>query len=982
MEVTEANLQLLAGYLQQTLSADPNVRRPAEKLLESTELQQNYAVLLLNLIDKAEMDMTIRIAGAIAFKNYVKRNWAAHEDSNEPDRIHESDRNTIKTLIVTLMLHSPIALQKQLSDTVSIIGKHDFPKKWPQLIVEMVNKFASGDFNVINGVLQTAHSLFKRYRYEFKSQELWEEIKFVLDRMSKPLTDLLQATMELTKVHEQNAEALKVIYGSLVLVNKVFYSLNVQDLPEFFEDNMNIWMGAFIQQLAADVPLLTSNDDEDAGVLEHLRSQVCENICLYARKYDEEFKPYMEQFVTAVWELLVKTSLHTKYDALVSNALQFLSGVAERKHNQSIFENPEILARICDKVVIPNLDIRPSDEELFEDSPDEYIKRDIEGSDIDTRRRAACDLVKTLSVNFEQKIFGIFGQYLEILLSKYKENPAANWRSKDTAIYLVTSWAARGGTQKHGITQTSELVPLPQFCAQQIIPELERPNVNELPVLKAAAIKYVMVFRTLLGPQIVNQCLPQLIRHLPAESIVVHSYAACALEKILTMRDAASNVMFGPQILSQHSNELVSGLFSTLSLSGSNENEYVMKAIMRSFHTLQGAAMPYMGVALPRLTEILTQVAKNPSRPNFNHYLFETLAISIKIVCQTDASAVSSFEEALFPVFQGILQQDIVEFVPYVFQLLSVLLEVRETSGSPIPEPYWALFPCLLSPALWDRSGNVTPLIRLLSAFIKRGSAQIQATGKLNGILGIFQKMIASKANDHEGFYLLQTLIFHYPTPEMQTSMRQIFGLLFQRLSVAKTPKYLSGIIVFFSYYIVKFGGSALVQLIDDIQPGMFGMVLERVLITDLNKVTKAIERKAVSVGITKLLTECPEMCSPHYNQFWPRLLHALIDVFERPAEKLAPFEGAATDTGNVFSLEDEGEGGGYQVAFAQLSHAQPTRQDYVAEVTDTRQFLATSLSKFSQSRPGELATLLGSLQPDYKQMVQKYCDQAGVGIV
>lgn len=32
MEVTDANLQLLAGYLQQTLSADPNVRRPGECL--------------------------------------------------------------------------------------------------------------------------------------------------------------------------------------------------------------------------------------------------------------------------------------------------------------------------------------------------------------------------------------------------------------------------------------------------------------------------------------------------------------------------------------------------------------------------------------------------------------------------------------------------------------------------------------------------------------------------------------------------------------------------------------------------------------------------------------------------------------------------------------------------------------------------------------------------------------------------------------
>ncbi|XP_017134176.1 exportin-2 [Drosophila elegans] len=974
MEVTEANLQLLAGYLQQTLSADPNVRRPAEKLLESTELQQNYPILLLNLIDKAQMDMTTRVAGAIAFKNYVKRNWAAHLDSDGPDRIHESDRNTIKTLIVTLMLHSPVALQKQLSDAVSIIGKHDFPKKWPQLIDEMVERFASGDFNVINGVLQTAHSLFKRYRFEFKSQALWEEIKFVLDRMAKPLTDLLQATMQLTKVHENNAEALKVIYGSLVLVNKVFFSLNSQDLPEFFEDNMNTWMGAFIQQLAVDVPSLRTGDDEDAGVLEHLRTQVCENICLYAKKYDEEFKPFMEQFVTAVWELLVKTSLQTKYDALVSHALQFLSVVAERQHYQSIFENPEILAQICDKVVIPNLDIRPSDEEIFEDSPEEYIRRDIEGSDIDTRRRAACDLVKTLSINFEQKIFGIFGQYLEILLTKYKENPTANWRSKDTAIYLVTSWASRGGTQKHGITQTSELVPLPEFCAQQIIPELERPNINEIPVLKAAAIKYVMVFRSILGPQVLANCLPQLIRHLPAESPVVHSYAACSVEKILTMRDASNAIVFGPQVLGPHATQLISGLFATLSLPGSGENEYVMKAIMRSFSVLQSASMPFMGVALPQLTEILTQVAKNPSRPHFNHYLFETLALSIKIVCQADASAVSSFEEALFPVFQGILQQDIVEFMPYVFQMLSVLLEVREGSGS-IPEPYWALFPCLLSPALWDRTGNVTPLIRLISAFIKQGSAQIQALGKLSAILGIFQKMIASKANDHEGFYLLQNLLSYYPAAEIQTNLRQIFGLLFQRLSLSKTPKYISGIIVFFSFYVIKYSGGQLAQLIDEIQPGMFGMLLDRVFITDMGKVLKEQDRKMVAVGVTKLLTETPEMLLPQYGAFWPRLLHSLIDLFERPPEKLKGLE-----IGESAGVAEDPDAG-YQVAFAQLTHAQPNQPDHLAEITDARHFLATSLSKFAQSRAGELPTLLSPLEQEYKQVLQKYCDQAGVRI-
>lgn len=77
-------------------------------------------------------------------------------------------------------------------------------------------------------------------------------------------------------------------------------------------------------------------------------------------------------------------------------------------------------------------------------------------------------------------------------------------------------------------------------------------------------------------------------------------------------------------------NDLLGGLFATLSLQGSAENEYVMKAIMRSFNSLQEHSMPFMAVALPRLTEILTMVAKNPSRPHFNHYLFETLSLAIK----------------------------------------------------------------------------------------------------------------------------------------------------------------------------------------------------------------------------------------------------------------------------------------------------------------------------------------------------------------
>lgn len=100
------------------------------------------------------------------------------------------------------------------------------------------------------------------------------------------------------------------------------------------------------------------------------------------------------------------------------------------------------------------------------------------------------------------------------------------------------------------------------------------------------------------------------------------------------------------------------------------------------------------------------------------------------------------------------------EFLPYLFQILALLLELRTTQD--IPEAYLALFPCLLSSVLFERQANIHPLNRLLRAFISHGAHHIVAQDKTNGLLGVFQKLIASKANDHEGFLLLQSIIEYF----------------------------------------------------------------------------------------------------------------------------------------------------------------------------------------------------------------------------
>ncbi|XP_071964073.1 exportin-2-like [Antedon mediterranea] len=967
MEVNQETLAAIAGVLQKTLCDDLQERKTAEKSLESVERNQNYAVILLTLVDMDSLDMIIRVSASITFKNFIKRNWRIIDD--EPNRISDSDRSTVKSKIVDLMLKMPEQIQRQLSDAISIIGREDFPDKWHDLLPQMVSKFSSGDFHVINGVLRTAHSLFKRYRHEFKSQTLWTEIKLVLDNFAAPITELMKAMTDFAEQHENNADGIKVIYSSITLIAKLFYSLNFQDLPEYFEDHIKQWMDHFHKLLTKDIPLLHTTDEDEVGPLELLRSQICDNVALYAQKYDEEFQPFLPDFVTAIWNLLVTTNEQVKYDLLVSKAIQFLASVAERPHYKNLFESQDVLTGICEKVIISNMNFRPADEELFEDNPDEYIRRDIEGSDIDTRRRSACDLVGSLCKFFEEAVITIFSGYVQLMLQEYAKNPAANWKSKDMAIYLVTSLASKSKTAKHGTTETRQLVNIADFFNVNIAPDLVSPNIDDVPVLKADAIKYLMTFRSVLPPEIMKTYVPRLITFLTAQSPVVNTYAAHALERTFTVKTPEGKPVLHADDIKPHCQQLMDNLFLAMNKAGSEENEYAMKALMRSFSLLQENIIPYQNFILKNLTLKLKAVSKNPSKPHFNHYLFESLCLSIRICCKTNSAHVNLFEQELFPPFQEILLADVQEFVPYVFQIMSILLEKHDTC----PQAYMELFPHLLLPVLWERTGNIPPLVRLLMALIQKGPQQVVASQKLGALLGVFQKLIASKNHDHEGFYILESMIEHINPTALQDFLGDIFMLLFQRLTSSKTTKYVKNLLVFFSLYAVKYGSSNLITIVDGIQPKMFGMVIEKLFLLDMQKISGHMEKKICAVGVSKILTEAPAMLEGDYLKQWTPLLQALVGLFELPEDESIP------DDEHFIEIE---ETPGYQAAYSQLAFAGKKVHDpFAGTVDNPKLFLAQSLSKLSSAHPGKLPPLVSTLDPAALQYLQVYIQQANVSI-
>lgn len=881
------------------------------------------------------------------------------------------------------MLRSEENIQRQLSEAISIIGKEDFPEKWTNLLENMVTRVQEAcnqyNFAVINGVLQTADSLFKRYEFEYKSTELWAEIKFVLDTFAKPFTELFVWIVKLIPEHFNNAQNIKIIAKSLVYCSKIYYSLNIQDLPEFFEDNIDVWMTNFAELLQMENKILQSDNPDEPGVLEDLKSQICENIGLYEEKYNEEFEKYLGGFIQQVWNLLGSINSDAKYDSLVSNAIRFLSIVAERGLHKEIFEQEQVLQQISSRIIIPSMEFRESDEELFEDNPEEYIRRDVEGADVHTRRRAACDFVKSLAKHFEKPMTDVFSKYIESMLTNFAQNQQQNWKSKNAAIYLVTSLAAKGGSVRLGTTSTSDLINITDFFNNVIRADLERADLNELPVLRADALKYLITFRNQLSvKETWLPIMPQLIRHLSSPVTVIHSYAANCIEKLLTMRSPTNKLLplVNADEVEPFAQSLILNLLNVFQFPGSAENEFAIKALLRLFSLLRERVLPYFNDLLPKIVEKLTEVAKNPTKPHFNHYIFEVVGLSIKIACTNNPSAVSSFEPLFFPIFTNILVQEVVEFMPYVFQILSLFLEqyqpVQGGSSMTVPEPYMELFSFLLMPPLWEKPPCIAPLVRLLQAYVRNCCPKIISMGKLEPMLGVFQKLIASRMNDHQGFNLLNYLVLFADQSAMSPLLKQIFFLLFQRLTASRTIKYTRSLLIFFSIFTYKYGAQTFYDMIESIQTNMFVMVVEKLFIVDAQKVLGSTDRKTLAVGITKLLTELDVFfTNANLNALWAPLLQALVAVFELPEDEST--EGAE----HFVEIE---EAAGYQASYSQLAHAGRKQLDPMEDIADARIFLATGLGKLSTKYP--LKTIVLSMQADAVAFLQKYLLAANVSLM
>ncbi|PSS04147.1 Exportin-2 like [Actinidia chinensis var. chinensis] len=944
MEWNAETLQFLSQYFLHTLSPHPEPRRRAEASLAEAADRPNYALAVLRLVAEPAVDEPIRQAAAVNFKNHLRSRWSPSEPNAEAlTPVPDSEKEQIKALIVRLMLSSAPRIQSQLSEALAVIGKHDFPKLWPALLPELKSSLEkageASDYATVNGILGTLNSIFNKFRYQYKTNDLLLDLKYCLDNFAEPLLQIFKRTAGLIDnvvISGGQNVVLRSLIESQRLCCRIFYSLNFQELPEFFEDHMGEWMGEFQKYLSVKYPALEDGGGDGLEVVDELRAAVCENISLYMEKNEEEFQGYLGGFAEAVWNLLVAVSASSSRDRLTVTAIKFLTTVSTSVHH-TLFARDDILQQICQSIVIPNVMLRDDDEELFEMNYVEFIRRDMEGSDLDTRRRIACELLKGIATNYKEKVTQMVSNQIQSSLALFAENPAANWKHEDCAIYLVVSLA----TKKAGGTSVStDLVDVESFFRSVVVPELQNQDVNGFPMLKAGALKFFTMFRNQISKPIAMALIPDVVRFLGSESNVVHSYAASCIEKLLLVKDDGRRARYISSDISPFLLVLMTNLFSALGKSESEENPYIMKCIMR----VLGVADISCEVALPcitGLTSVLNKVCENPRNPVFNHYLFEAVAILVRRSCEKDPSLISAFEAGLFPSLELILTRDVTEFFPYAFQLLAQLVELNRP---PIPQRYMQIFEILLLPDSWKKSGNVPALVRLLQAFLQKAPHELNQEGRLTQVLGIFNKLVTSPSTDEQGFYVLNTVVENLGYDVIAPHMVHIWAALFTRLQNSRTVKFVKSFLIFMSLFLVKHGSQNLVDSMNTVQPNIFLVILEQFWIPNLKMITGSIELKLTSVASTRLICESQALLDPAASRHWGKMLDSIVTLLSRPEQDRVEEEP---------DVPDFADNVGYGATFVHLYNAGKKEEDPLRDIRDPKQFLVASLASFSARLPG-----------------------------
>lgn len=689
----------------------------AEEVLTRIEKENNR--FSLELLDVARgSNSPANLAAAIYLKNLVKKEWAPPSDIlDEPIEqpigfLPMKERKVLRmALLNSLKTVSHHAIMPHISESVSLIAMKDFVDgDWPEFLpfISEILSITNIEQLTLYGGLLVCNSIFSRYRSEFRTDALFTEINAVLGSIAKPLLVLFELNAQrLLQPSGPNTTHFKEDLKQLRLILDIFYSLSIQDIPAFFEENF--FKLSPIMEAILTMRNMVSDTGSDPNALSQVQVGICEFIRLYATRYEEEIGELLPSLVMAILRLLADVSMSTS-DILVGEALGVIAAVSKRVRFASLFSVPETLSAITERIILPAL-LLPTPIGMLEEymgtlaEAAEYaagcLTQEHSLAPCQIRRHSAEDVLHGLMATYPQ----LMGALLSHFFFDSGSKANADWRLREASICVQIACLS----QVVDILAAFERDVFPLIVGFYDTGKESRSLGTPSAFLFLAAMRFCLVFdKQLQGhPQRAALAILCMDRLVLERNPLLHVAAALFLEKFI----AVPLIPKGQSgaFLNCGVEKIVETIGSLCLQDEIYEPEILMRLVARLLVSSGSESLQESQVF--KIAEILWRVivkcGPSPKRPGFSRWLWEVVGI---IAGNYPAQA-----RLLMPLVQGTLSEGYSEYLSYALLVLGILIGVSDEIN-----PDWiSLVDVILAPGSYQPA-LVTPLTRALESFVSR----------------------------------------------------------------------------------------------------------------------------------------------------------------------------------------------------------------------------------------------------------------------
>ncbi|CDU17729.1 importin alpha re-exporter, putative [Plasmodium yoelii] len=337
------------------------------------------------------------------------------------------------------------------------------------------------------------------------------------------------------------------------------------------------------------------------------------------------------------------------------------------------------------------------------------------------------------------------------------------------------------------------------------------------------------------------------------ERNMIHNYSCLCINRLLNC---------------QINKELLDGIYQNLILNILNRllfllkynvynkilNEYILITILRIFMIFSEKISNQYNILVLDLIDTTIKIIINDSHnPIFNHYLFELLTLIISLIYKNqNQTCIDMIENITISSFSNILELYIHDFIPYIFQILSIIIN----NTYQIKNVHLNILSNLYQMDLWKSSvGNPNGIICVLTSYFKKHNLfQDIIKNNMQQLFNIYHYCISNQKLSIDSFQIILIIFTYLPIEYYQSFLKPLFVLLFTFLQQYKNDIIKIKVIHSLSVFILKTDVTHFLSIIDQVQPGLIFNVLKSLYMPIMDKLININEKIIIFIALAKII--------------------------------------------------------------------------------------------------------------------------------